>query len=72
LDKAAELKVREYISELQKQSGSDFGNGRAMRNLLEHCIKQQARRLSKTNRRYWTKSALQTLTEADIPKEVKP
>lgn len=70
LDKAAELKVREHISEIQKQSGSDFGNGRAMRNLLDQCIKLQARRLSKSKN--WTKSALQTLTEADIPKEVKP
>jgi SpoVK/Ycf46/Vps4 family AAA+-type ATPase len=70
LNEAAELKVREYISEIQKQSGSDFGNGRAMRNLLDQCIKQQARRLSKSKN--WTKSALQTLTEADIPKEVKP
>lgn len=69
LDKAAELRVREYISEIQKQSGSDFGNGRAMRNLLDQCIKLQARRLSKSKN--WTKSALQTLTEADIPKEVK-
>ena len=70
LDEAAELKVREHISEVQKQSGSDFGNGRAMRNLLDQCIKRQARRLSRSKN--WTRSALQTLTEADIPKEVKP
>lgn len=69
LDKAAELKVREHISEVQKQSGSDFGNGRAMRNLLDQCIKLQARRLGKS--RNWTRSALRRLTEADIPKEVK-
>ena len=69
LDEAAELKVREHISEIQKESGSDFGNGRAMRNLLDQCIKLQARRLGRS--RNWTRAALQTLTEADIPKEVK-
>jgi SpoVK/Ycf46/Vps4 family AAA+-type ATPase len=69
LNGAAELKVREHISEIQKQSGSDFGNGRAMRNLLDQCIKLQARRLGRSKN--WTRSALQTLTETDIPKEVK-
>ena len=69
LDAAAELKVREHISDIQKESGSDFGNGRAMRNLLDQCIKLQARRLGRS--RNWTRAALQTLTEADIPKEVK-
>ena len=61
-------KARETISTIQKYSGNDFGNGRAMRNLCDECQKRQAMRLSKGDD--WSKQELQKLKLEDIPEEV--
>lgn len=63
----AEFKLMDVIARKVIQSGSSFGNARAMRNMLESTIQQLSMRVSEMPAAERTKEVFQTITAGDIP-----
>jgi SpoVK/Ycf46/Vps4 family AAA+-type ATPase len=63
----ADAKLRKVIGDLYRNRGEQFGNARAVRQLYEKIVEQQARRIAATPG--LTQSAMQQITADDIPEE---
>ncbi|MEO7977611.1 AAA family ATPase [Flavobacterium sp.] len=61
----AKEKLSDTFDLLYKTKNESFGNARAVRNLFEKCVQNQANRIVKLKK--ITNKALKTLTEEDIP-----
>ena len=66
LTPAALDKAKLLFTEMHKNKGEHFGNGRSVRNMFDRCILNHARRFASKHKP--TKKELQTLYQADIPK----
>lgn len=58
-------RAKELLQQLHENRGSDFGNGRTVRNLFEECISRQAGRLADVEE--YSTTDLMILHEEDIP-----
>ena len=69
LTEDAEAKLMEIVERICKKRQKNFGNARAMRNLFEKIIEQQANRI--VSIAPVTKELLITITEEDVPEILK-
>lgn len=65
LTQEAIQKAKLLFTEMHKNKGEQFGNGRSVRNMFDRCILNHARRFASNHKP--TKKELQTLYQADIP-----
>ncbi|MEY5036887.1 MAG: hypothetical protein RLZZ110_1904, partial [Bacteroidota bacterium] len=67
--------LMKYIDFMYKTRDKYFGNGRAVRKVIEEAIRNQHLRLSELSKSKYTKKAIETLTYDDVVEfttEVKP
>jgi len=67
LEPEAEYKLMDIIARKVMRNGSNFGNARAMRNMLDATIQQLSQRVASLPPEMVTKETYQTITPDDIP-----
>jgi len=67
LTEPAAARVAATLDAIHTARGDRFGNGRAVRNLFETCLRRQAERLAGAASRKLTRDQLSTLSVRDVP-----
>ena len=62
----AATRVAAVLDAIHTERGDRFGNGRAVRNLFETCLRRQAERLAGASKKL-TRDQLSTLSAKDVP-----
>lgn len=67
LTEPAAQRVAATLDAIHTARGDRFGNGRAVRNLFETCLRRQAERLAGASSKKLTRDQLSTLSVKDVP-----